>query len=164
MSIELPYAHYDLSITRDLGDGLLLRWSNSEDTEELAYLTSMVFRDSEDAPPNTNLGDLVLEFSEGGTSAHGTTGFCDRRRYAPPSTQDGGLHMLLVGTAWEYEGIHIGLGRPEIVATDPSLIATADWYARCSRRFTHAARHRETWCRGSRVSATFIASLVTNMH
>jgi hypothetical protein len=29
MSTELPYAHYDLSITRDLGNGLLLRWSGS---------------------------------------------------------------------------------------------------------------------------------------
>ena len=86
MSIELPYAHYDLSITRDLGDGLLLRWSNSGDTEELAYLTSMVFRDSEDAPPNTNLGNLMREFMSGGHPLMGPQDFADRRRYAPRRT------------------------------------------------------------------------------
>ncbi|MGZ3643833.1 MAG: GNAT family N-acetyltransferase [Ktedonobacteraceae bacterium] len=119
MSIELPYAHYDLSITRDLGDGLLLRWSNSEDTEELAYLTSMVFRDSEDAPPNTNLGNLMREFMSGGHPLMGPQDFViveDTRRAE---------HRIVACTcfwsqAWEYEGIHIGLGRPEIVATDPA--------------------------------------------
>ena len=119
MSIELPYAHYDLSITRDLGDGLLLRWSNSGDTEELAYLTSMVFRDSEDAPPNTNLGNLMREFMSGGHPLMGPQDFViveDTRRAE---------HRIVACTcfwsqAWEYEGIHIGLGRPEIVATDPA--------------------------------------------
>ena len=119
MSTELPYAHYDLSITRDLCNGLLLRWSSSEDTEELVYLNSMVFRDSEDAPPNTNLGKLVQEFMSGRHPLMGPHDFAvieDTRRAE---------HRIVVCTcfwsqAWEYEGIHIGLGRPELVATDPA--------------------------------------------
>jgi len=119
MSIELPYAHYDLSMTRDLGNGLRLRWSTPEDTEELAYLTSMVFRDGEDAPPNTNLGNLMREFMSGQYPLMGPRDFViveDTRRSE---------HRIVACTcywsqAWEYEGIHIGLGRPEIVATDPA--------------------------------------------
>ena len=119
MSTELPYAHYDLSITRDLGTGLLLRWSSSEDTEELVYLNSMVFRDSADAPPNTNLGNLVRELMSGRHPLMGPRDFAvieDTRRAE---------HRIVACTcfwsqAWEYEGIHIGLGRPELVATDPA--------------------------------------------
>ena len=76
MSTELPYAHYDLNIIRDLGNDLLLRWSSSEDIEELACLNSMVFRDSEDEPPNTNLGNLVREFMSGSHPSYGTARFC----------------------------------------------------------------------------------------
>src|SRR5215472_13463742 len=119
MSIELPYAHYDLDITRDLGNGLRLRWSNPEDIEELVYLNSMVFRESEDAPLNTNLGNLVREFMSGGHPLMGPRDFViveDAHRAE---------HRIVACTcywsqAWEYEGIRIGLGRPEIVATDPT--------------------------------------------
>lgn len=117
MSIELSYAHYDLSITRDLGNGLLLRWSSSEDTEDLVYLISMVFRDSENALPNIHLGNLIREFMSGRHPLMGPRDFViveDTRRTE---------HKIVACTcywsqAWEYEGIHISLGRPEIVATD----------------------------------------------
>jgi GNAT superfamily N-acetyltransferase len=119
MSIELPHAQYDLSITRDLGSGLRLRWSNAEDTEELVYLNSMVFRDSENEPPNIRLGNLVHEFMSGNHPLMGPRDFViveDTHRTE---------HRIVACTcfwsqAWEYEGIHIGLGRPEIVATDPA--------------------------------------------
>src|SRR5579885_3141798 len=44
---------------RDLGNGLILRWSTAEDTQGLAQLTSMVFRDSPQEPPNQPLADLL---------------------------------------------------------------------------------------------------------
>src|SRR5215470_12721904 len=65
MSTELSPAHYDLDVKRELGNGLLLRWSEANDTEEIVYLTSMVFRDSADEPPNTQLGNLVRELMSG---------------------------------------------------------------------------------------------------
>ena len=37
---------------RDLGDGLILRWSTAEDTENIAQLCGMVFRDKADEPAN----------------------------------------------------------------------------------------------------------------
>src|SRR5258707_7914189 len=42
------------SYRRDLGDGLVLRWSTAQDTERIATLLSMVYRDKADEPPNTN--------------------------------------------------------------------------------------------------------------
>jgi len=62
MSTELSPAHYDVHVKRDLGNGLLLRWSEANDTEEIVYLTSMVFRDAASAPPNTHLENLVRGF------------------------------------------------------------------------------------------------------
>ena len=35
---------------RDLGDGLILRWSTAQDTENIAQLCSMVFRNKADEP------------------------------------------------------------------------------------------------------------------
>ena len=118
MSTELSPAHYDLDVKRDLGNGLLLRWSEANDTEEIVYLTSMVFRDDADAPPNTRLGNLVRELMSGRHPLQGPRDFVvveDTRRAE---------HRIVACTcfwsqAWEYEGIRFGFGRPEIVATDP---------------------------------------------
>src|SRR5258708_33016388 len=119
MSTDLSPSHYDLSITRDLDNNLLLRWSRAEDIEDLVYLNSMVFRDSADALPNTNLGNLVRELMSGQHPLMGPNDFVvveDTRR---------ATHRIVACTcfwsqAWEYEGIHISLGRPELVATDPA--------------------------------------------
>ncbi len=118
MSTELPPAHYDLHVKRDLGNGLLLRWSEANDTEEIVYLTSMVFRDDADALPNTHLGNLVRELMSGRHPLMGPRDFVvveDTRRTE---------HRIVACTCfwsqvWEYEGIRFGFGRPEIVATDP---------------------------------------------
>ncbi len=118
MSTELPPAPYDLHVKRDLGNGLLLRWSEANDTGEIVYLTSMVFRDDADAPPNTHLGNLVRELMSGRHPLMGPRDFVvveDTRRTE---------HRIVACTCfwsqvWEYEGIRFGFGRPEIVATDP---------------------------------------------
>ena len=118
MSTELSPAHYDLGIKRALGNGLLLRWSEANDTEEIVYLTSMVFRDDADEPPNTQLGNLVRELMSGRHPLMGSRDFVvveDTQRTE---------HRIIACTCfwsqmWEYEGIPFGFGRPEIVATDP---------------------------------------------
>ena len=118
MSAELSPAHYDLDVKRNLGNGLLLRWSEANDTEEIVYLTSMVFRDSVDDPPNSHLENLVPELMSGRHPLQGPHDFVvveDTRRIE---------HRIVACTCfwsqtWEYEGIRFGFGRPEIVATDP---------------------------------------------
>jgi len=118
MSTELPPAHYDLRVKRDLGNGLLLRWSEANDTEELVYLTGNVFRDEADEPPNTRAENLVRELMSGRHPLMGPRDFIvieDTRRRE---------HKMVACTCfwsqtWEYEGIRFGFGRPEIVGTDP---------------------------------------------
>src|SRR5712691_1828940 len=118
MSTELSPAHYDLRVKRDLGNGLLLRWSEANDTEELVYLTGIVFRDGADEPPNTRAENLVRELMSGRQPLMGPRDFIvieDTRRTE---------HRMVACTCfwsqtWEYEGIRFGFGRPEIVGTDP---------------------------------------------
>ena len=42
----------DPNYRRELAGGLIQRWSTPEDTENIAQLCGMVFRDKEDEPPN----------------------------------------------------------------------------------------------------------------
>src|SRR6266566_5287293 len=44
---------------RDLGDGLVLRWSTAQDTENIAQLVGFVFREKADEPPNDFLANVV---------------------------------------------------------------------------------------------------------
>ena len=71
MNVEQADANY----RRDLGDGLVLRWSTSADTEALVLLVSSVFRDQADAPLNAALGNLTACINEWYSSADGTGRF-----------------------------------------------------------------------------------------
>lgn len=118
MSTELSPAHYDLRVKRDLGNGLRLRWSEANDTEEIVYLAVNVFRDEADAPPNPLFENLMRELMSGRHPLMGPSDFVvieDTQRAE---------HRIVACTCfwsqtWEYEGIRFGFGRPEIVATDP---------------------------------------------
>ena len=56
---------FSTSYRRDLGDGLVLRWSTAEDTERIATLHSIVFRDKAEEPPNTNAISLMHRLMNG---------------------------------------------------------------------------------------------------
>lgn len=107
------------SYRRDLGDGLLLRWSTPADTEDIAQLVSLVFRDREDEPLNIPLGHLMRELMSGTHPVMGPGDFAlveDMRKQGNPLV----ACTCLWRHTWEYEGIPFGIGRPEIVASDPA--------------------------------------------
>ena len=103
---------------RDLGDGLILRWSTAEDTEGLAQLTGMVFRNSSDEPVNQPLSDLIYHLMSGTNPLMGAGDYA-----LVEDTRKQGNRIVactcLWRQNWEYEGIPFRIGRPEIVATDP---------------------------------------------
>lgn len=104
---------------RDLGDGLLLRWSTSDDTNNIVELVSMVFRDRADEPLNNPLGHLMRELMSGRHPVMGPGDFAlveDTRKQGNPLV----ACTCLWRHTWEYEGIPFRIGRPEIVATDPA--------------------------------------------
>lgn len=115
--INAEAAHH--SYRRDLGDGLLLRWSAPEDTENIVELVSTVFRDRADEPLNNPLGHLMRELMSGTHPVMGPGDFAlveDTRKQGNPLV----ACTCLWRHTWEYEGIPFGIGRPEIVATDPA--------------------------------------------
>ncbi len=108
----------DSSYRRDLGDGLVLRWSTPDDTESIAQLVSSVFRDRADEPLNTPLGHMMRELMSG---RHPVMGAGDFALVEDTHKQGNSVVACtcLWRHTWEYEGIPFGVGRPEIVATDP---------------------------------------------
>lgn len=104
---------------RDLGDGLVLRWSTAEDTERLATLHSMVHRDKADESPNTSVMLYIRRLMNGDHPLMGTHDY----GVIEDTSREG--HPIVACTClwkhtWTYEGIPFRVGRPEMVATDPA--------------------------------------------
>ena len=104
---------------RDMGNGLILRWSTAADTANIAQLVGLVFRDKESDPPHEGLTTEVYELMSG---KHPLMGFGDygvvedTRKEGNPIVACTCLWL----NHWEYEGIPFTMGQPEIVATDPN--------------------------------------------
>lgn len=107
---------HQASYTRSLGDGLVLRWSTVADTAGLSRLYGHVFRESAESPPNTHTPAFVADVMSGRHPLFGPGDFA--------LVEDTRHGMIVAATClmqqiWEYEGIALRVGRPEIVATEP---------------------------------------------
>jgi hypothetical protein len=104
---------------RDLGDGLVLRWSTAEDTENIAQLVGFVFREKADESPNDFLANAVRRLMHGDHPLMGSGDYAlveDTRKEGNPLV----ACICLQRQDWTYEGIPFHMGRPEIVASDPT--------------------------------------------
>ncbi len=104
---------------RDLGDGLILRWSTADDTENIAQLTGMVFRQSMEESPNSHIATRIRQLmrDDSPLMAPGDFGIVeDIHKEGNPIV----ACTCLWRQDWEYEGIPFHIGRPEIVASDPA--------------------------------------------
>jgi GNAT superfamily N-acetyltransferase len=104
---------------QDLGDGLVIRWSTAADAEHIAQLVSVVFRDKEEDPPNLHLYTVTKMLMSGHSPVMGVGDYAiveDLHKEGNPIVAGICLQRL----TWEYDGIAIPVGRPEIVATDPA--------------------------------------------
>lgn len=103
---------------RELGGGLLQRWSTQEDTDKIAQLCGLVFRDKEDEPINIRMMESVHRQMSGNFPLMGPGD------YAVIEDTDKEESPLVACTClwrkeWEYDGIAFGVGQPEFVATHP---------------------------------------------
>jgi Acetyltransferase (GNAT) domain len=101
---------------RDLGAGLVLRWSTPADVEGLGRLYSLVFRPTADAPPDTVMVAWLHDLMSG---RHPLIGPGD---FALVEDTDRGAVVAatcLIRQDWEYEDIAFAVGRPELVASMP---------------------------------------------
>lgn len=101
---------------RELGDGLVLRWTTPEDAERVVDLYARVFRPKADAPPNPHIPLWTRDMFSGRHPHIGPRDFA-----VVEDTRGGELiaSTCLLRYSVEYEGIRIPFGRPEVVATLP---------------------------------------------
>lgn len=104
---------------RDLGAGLIARWSTVDDTENLAQLCGKVFRDVEEEPFNPRAADKIYRLMRGDFPLMSSGDYAlveDTRKAENPVV----ACTCLWRYTWEYEGIPFSIGQPEFVATDPA--------------------------------------------
>ncbi|HUY77674.1 MAG TPA: GNAT family N-acetyltransferase [Ktedonobacterales bacterium] len=106
----------DPNYRRDLGDGLVLRWSTAADAERLGLFYSLVFRETAESPLNQHIILWVRDMLSGRHHLIGGDGFA-----LVENTQTGEVvaATCLINQAWDYAGVHIPVGRPEIVGSLP---------------------------------------------
>jgi GNAT superfamily N-acetyltransferase len=106
------------SYRRDLGQNLIARWSSAADTENIAQLIGIVFREKADEPLNTHMANTVRRQMRGDYPWMGPHDYA----VVEDTTREGNPLVACVclwRQTWEYEGIAFEIGRPEFVATDP---------------------------------------------
>lgn len=109
-----PMAHE--AYRRDLGNGLVLRWSTPEDVERVATLYAQAFRPSAEAPLNWHVPIWARDMFSGRHPHIGPHDFA-----LVEATQSGTVvaSTCLLGYSCAYEGIPVRLGQPEVVASLP---------------------------------------------
>lgn len=104
----------DPAYRRDLGDGLVLRWSTANDADGIAALYSDVFRNSASDPPNMRTAAYGRDLISGRHPLIGPGDFALVEDMAHDRVV---AATCLIAQTWSYEGIDFPVGRPEVVAS-----------------------------------------------
>ena len=103
-------------LPKALGDGLVLRWATEADTEELAAFNVRIHTDNPEEP-EIWLARWTEDLMDGN---HPTTRASDFTVVVDEKAGGKIVSTLnLISQTWLYDNIPIGVGRPELVATDP---------------------------------------------
>jgi hypothetical protein len=105
-----------LELPRDLGNGLILRPSTPADAEPLADFNKMIFREPPATEPDEFVAAWTRELLNGG---HPTFGAGDFTIVEEAATGRIVSSLCLISQTWTYDGIPFGVGRPELVGTQP---------------------------------------------
>jgi hypothetical protein len=106
----------DQNYRRDLGDGLVLRWSSAADLEKIGDLYSYVFRQDAESEPSVGMRLWAYDVGSGRHPLAGPGDFA-----VVEDTRSGAIAaaLMVLKQTWQYEGIPFEIGRPEAVATLP---------------------------------------------
>jgi len=103
-----------MTLPRDLGDGLLLRWARSEDMEAIAQF-NLDYLSDDPAEPEIILAHATRDLMNG---KHPTTQASDFTVVVDQNDGDKIVSSLcIIPQTWTYDGIPFAVGRPEYVAT-----------------------------------------------
>ena len=131
-------------LPKNLGDGLVLRWATPADTKELAAFNVRIHSDDLD-DPETWLARWTEDLMRGD---HPTTRASDFTVVVDENADGKIISSLnLISQTWAYDGIPFGVGRPELVGTDP------DYRRRGLVRQQMTAVHAKSASRGELVQA-----------
>src|SRR5437762_6621528 len=110
-----PVSMSDDAFRRELGDGLVLRWSTADDSERLVQRYSIVFREEPGEPPDMSIAAWTRDLMSGRHPLLSPTDFA-----LVEDTRSGAVVAVtwLLSQVCEYGGIPFPMGRPELVSTD----------------------------------------------
>ncbi len=103
---------------RDLGNGLVLCRATAADTEQLVARHSDLHRDEGMEQPDERVGAWTRDLME---RPHPTVRSGDFTVVKEVSTGRIVSSMCLISQTWSYGGIEFGVGRPELVGTEPEF-------------------------------------------
>lgn len=106
------------TILRDLGAGLILRRSTSDDADALADFNASIHSDDGPDKPDERLGTWTRDLL---TRPHPTFNPDDFTVVEEISTERIVSSTCLIPQTWTYEGIPFGVGRSELVGTLPDF-------------------------------------------
>ena len=104
-------------VIRDLGDGLVLRRATAADVEAPTAFNAEVFRNEGAAEPNEPIAIWTRDLMQGRLPTFQVGDFTvveDTHRGAIVSS------LNLISQTWSYTGVWFGVGRVELVGTDPA--------------------------------------------
>jgi GNAT superfamily N-acetyltransferase len=129
-------------LPKNLGNGLVLRWATSDDVEELAAFNVRVLSDDPEKPeiPLAHWTEDLMRGDHPTTNASDFTLVVDEKAGGKIVSS-----LCLISQTWLYEGIPFGVGRPELVGTDP------DYRRRGLIRAQFEAIHAKSGARGELV-------------
>jgi hypothetical protein len=104
------------TILRDLGNGLIMRRSTSEDAEALSTFNGRIH--GSDAQDTERVAAWTRDLL---SRPHPTMHADDFTIVEEAATGRIVSSMNLIPQTWTYEGIEFGVGRPELVGTDPEF-------------------------------------------
>ncbi len=108
----------EVAILKDLGDGLILRRSTSEDADRLSNFNAHIHSDAGWNKPDDRIGVWTRDLL---TRPHPTMSVDDFTIVEEASTGRIVSSMNLISQTWSYEGVEFGVGRPELVGTLPEF-------------------------------------------
>ena len=132
------------TVIRDLGDGLIVRRSTAEDAEALATFNAEIHAGPDEGGPNPRIAGWTRDLL---SRPHPT--FRPDDFVFVEDTRTGAIvsSLNLISQTWTYEGIRFGVGRVELVGTNPV------YRQRGLVRALMAEVHRWSAARGEKVQA-----------
>jgi hypothetical protein len=104
------------NIIKDLGNSLVLRRANIEDTDALVEFNGRIHADPDADGPEEGVAAWVRDLM---TKPHPTFDSADFTLVEDTATGKIVSSLNLINQTWSYDGVEFGVGRPELVGTDP---------------------------------------------